>query len=69
MRAGFSVIRPFCWGGFLLRFHDAVQKSVADQWKAVTGVTLLEAYGLTETSPTAERPPVDGLASTLVVRR
>ena len=29
----------------------AVQRSVAEQWKAVTGVTLLEAYGLTETSP------------------
>jgi len=31
----------------------AVQKSVAEQWKKVTGVTLLEAYGLTETSPAA----------------
>jgi len=29
----------------------AVQRSVAEQWKSVTGVTLLEAYGLTETSP------------------
>jgi len=31
----------------------AVQKSVADKWQQVTGVTLLEAYGLTETSPAA----------------
>jgi len=29
----------------------AVQQSVAEQWKQVTGQTLLEAYGLTETSP------------------
>ncbi|MBI3145536.1 MAG: long-chain-fatty-acid--CoA ligase [Pseudogulbenkiania sp.] len=31
----------------------AVQKAVADKWKEVTGVTLVEAYGLTETSPAA----------------
>ena len=31
----------------------AVQRSVAEQWKKVTGVTLVEAYGLTETSPAA----------------
>ncbi len=29
----------------------AVQKSVAEQWQKITGQTLLEAYGLTETSP------------------
>ena len=29
----------------------AVQKAVADRWKQVTGKLLLEAYGLTETSP------------------
>jgi len=29
----------------------AVQASVAEQWQKVTGQTLLEAYGLTETSP------------------
>jgi long-chain acyl-CoA synthetase len=29
----------------------AVQQVVADRWKKVTGVTLSEAYGLTETSP------------------
>ncbi|NVK29969.1 MAG: AMP-binding protein [Gammaproteobacteria bacterium] len=29
----------------------AAQESVANRWKQVTGVTLLEAYGLTETSP------------------
>jgi long-chain acyl-CoA synthetase len=31
----------------------AVQRAVADKWKAVTGNTLVEAYGLTETSPAA----------------
>ena len=31
----------------------AVQKVVADRWKAVTGNPLIEAYGLTETSPAA----------------
>jgi long-chain acyl-CoA synthetase len=31
----------------------AVQKPVAEKWKKVTGVTLVEAYGLTETSPAA----------------
>lgn len=31
----------------------AVQKSVADKWKEVTKVPLIEAYGLTETSPAA----------------
>ncbi len=36
----------------------AVQKAVADQWKKVTGVTLVEAYGLTETSPAACINPV-----------
>jgi len=31
----------------------AVQRAVAERWKAVTGVPLVEAYGLTETSPAA----------------
>jgi len=29
----------------------AVQRAVAERWKKVTGTVLLEAYGLTETSP------------------
>ena len=31
----------------------AVQKTVADQWKKITGCKIIEAYGLTETSPAA----------------
>ena len=37
----------------------AVQKAVADRWKKVTGVTLVEAYGLSETSPAATINPLD----------
>ncbi|MFK7995162.1 MAG: AMP-binding protein [Granulosicoccus sp.] len=37
----------------------AVQKPVADRWKAITGKTLIEAYGLTETSPAACINPMD----------
>ena len=37
----------------------AVQKPVADRWKQVTGCTLVEAYGLSETSPAATVNPLD----------
>ena len=37
----------------------AVQRAVADRWKKVTGVTLVEAYGLTETAPAACINPMD----------
>jgi long-chain acyl-CoA synthetase len=37
----------------------AVQRAVAERWKKVTGVTLIEAYGLTETSPAACINPMD----------
>lgn len=43
----FSTLKMSLGGGM------AVQKAVADHWKKVTGVTLIEAYGLTETSPAA----------------
>ncbi|HTL13539.1 MAG TPA: AMP-binding protein [Thermomonas sp.] len=37
----------------------AVQRAVADKWKQVTGCTLAEAYGLTETSPAVCINPLD----------
>jgi long-chain acyl-CoA synthetase len=43
----FSQLRLTLGGGM------AVQRAVAERWKKVTGVTLVEAYGLTETSPAA----------------
>jgi long-chain acyl-CoA synthetase len=36
----------------------AVQKPVADRWRAVTGKPLVQAYGLTETSPAATINPL-----------
>lgn len=49
----FSHLRLTLGGGM------AVQRAVAEKWKEVTGVTLLEAYGLTETSPAACINPMD----------
>ncbi len=49
----FSSLKMTLGGGM------AVQKAVAEKWKAVTGSTLVEAYGLTETSPAACINPVD----------
>ncbi|HMV54524.1 MAG TPA: AMP-binding protein, partial [Rhodocyclaceae bacterium] len=49
----FSAMRVTLGGGM------AVQKAVADRWKEITGKPLIEAYGLTETSPAATINPLD----------
>lgn len=48
----FSSLRLTVGGGM------AVQEAVAKQWKRVTGNTIIQGYGLTETSPTATVVPL-----------
>jgi long-chain acyl-CoA synthetase len=54
----FSALKLAVGGGM------AVQKAVAERWKEVTGSTLVEGYGLTETSPSATANPPDLAAYT-----
>jgi len=42
----------------------AVQKAVADKWHKTTGVVLIQAYGLTETSPAAAINPMNSSSFT-----
>ncbi len=42
----------------------AVQEAVARQWKEVTGTTIIQGYGLTETSPSAIVVPLQNEAFT-----
>ena len=44
---------------FTLGGGMAVQESVANQWKAATGVPLIQAYGLTEASPGVTMGPMN----------
>ena len=52
-KVDFSSLRLTLGGGM------AVQRAVAERWKQATGCTLIEAYGLTETSPAACINPMD----------
>ncbi|PRC91629.1 long-chain-fatty-acid--CoA ligase [Solimicrobium silvestre] len=38
----------------------AMQKAVTERWKKITGSTICEGYGLSETSPIASAHPLDG---------
>ena len=49
----FSKLKVTLGGGM------AVQKAVAEKWKLLTGKPLIEAYGLTETSPAATINPLN----------
>ena len=49
----FSKLKGALGGGM------AVQRAVANRWREVTGTPLVEAYGLTETSPAACINPFD----------
>ena len=49
----FSKLKVTLGGGM------AVHRAVAEKWKQVTGKPLIEAYGLTETSPAATINPLD----------
>lgn len=52
----FSTLKVTVGGGM------AVQRSVAERWKAVTGCELAEGYGMTEASPVVSVNPIDGTA-------
>ena len=52
-RLDFSSLRIANGGGM------AVQKAVSEKWLALTGVPIIEGYGLSETSPVATCNPVN----------
>ena len=57
-RIDFRALRLTIGGGM------AVQEAVARQWQDVTGRPIVQAYGLTETSPAATINPLDSTAFT-----
>ena len=53
LKINFSHLKITVGGGM------AVQKSIAEKWKKVTGCNLSQGYGLTETSPVASINPLN----------
>ena len=53
-KINFSALKVTVAGGM------ALQSSVAERWKALTGCGLSEGYGMTEASPVVSLNPIDG---------
>jgi long-chain acyl-CoA synthetase len=51
-KVDFSCLRFVLSGGM------ALQKKVSERWKALTGLNIVEGYGLTEASPVVSVPPL-----------
>ena len=53
-KINFSKVKTVVAGGM------AMQKPIAEKWKQLTGVSVAEGYGLSETSPVLTCNPIDG---------
>lgn len=48
----------FSHAKFVISGGMSLQRAVAEKWKQVTGMNLIEGYGLTEASPVVSTPPI-----------
>jgi long-chain acyl-CoA synthetase len=53
-KINFSKVKTVVAGGM------AMQKPIAEKWKQLTGISVAEGYGLSETSPVLTCNPIDG---------